>query len=268
MWLMKVIKAFFGIIVAIVIVLVLVLGYFGFIPGLSNLFGSNKPRDLGVHYTEADRVSGRAKSGIAYQALPADTSIQNAIQTSGSKPVTTEFTSAEMTAIFNNKAIKIWPYKNVQLKFNTDGSGEISGILLKNKIPDFAAYIGAPKEAVNLAMKFLPADPVFYVKGVATLTDNKVGLFEPQKFEIGRAPLPVSMFLSFVPPQFVKKAYAIDLNQLSNELSGISGKRGLIINFINERLTHYQGFFAKNASFGDNKLIFDGTLPETESSIQ
>jgi hypothetical protein len=265
---MKALKVFLGLTGIVIIILFLILGYFGFVPGLSNLFGSNKPRDLGTRWTEADRVSGRTKTGVIYQALPAGTPIQDAIQTSGSKPITTQFTATEMTAIFNNKPVKFWPFKDVQLKFNANGSGEISGVLLKSRIPDYAAYIGAPKEAVDLAMKFLPVDPVFYVKGVATLSDNKVGLFEPQKFEIGRVSLPVNMFLSFVPPSLVKTSYAVDVNGLSNELSGVSDKRSLIINFINERLTHYSGFFANTAKFEENKLIFDGTLPEKESSVQ
>jgi hypothetical protein len=37
----------FGIL-AVVVVLVLVAGYFGFVPGISNIFGSNKPVDLGI----------------------------------------------------------------------------------------------------------------------------------------------------------------------------------------------------------------------------
>jgi len=42
--------------------IVLVLGYLGFIPGLSSLFGSDKARDLGVDYTEQNYQEARAKT--------------------------------------------------------------------------------------------------------------------------------------------------------------------------------------------------------------
>jgi len=45
---MKFLKGLAIAIGALVIIAVLVLGYLGFVPGVSNIFGSNKPRDLGV----------------------------------------------------------------------------------------------------------------------------------------------------------------------------------------------------------------------------
>lgn len=65
-------KVFLIIIAVIILAIVLFLGYSGFIPGVSALFGSNKPRDLGVNYTETDRASAREKSQIEYVSLPAN----------------------------------------------------------------------------------------------------------------------------------------------------------------------------------------------------
>ena len=59
-------------IVVLVLILIptLVLGYLGFVPGVSAIMGSNRPRDLGVRYTEADLSSLMAKNGIQDVVLP------------------------------------------------------------------------------------------------------------------------------------------------------------------------------------------------------
>lgn len=244
---------------------VLILGYFGFIPGISNIFGSNKPRDLGIRYSEADRASARNKSQIEYAVLAEGQGGEGGYQLSGSRAVKAEFSSAEISALMNNRPWKYWPYKDVQVKFNKDGSGEISGIFLKDRLVGYGAKIGAPKEAVAFVQKFLPVNPVFYVKGRAALIDNKVTIFEPEAFELGRIKLPVNMFLSKV---LVKEVLAIEVGDLSGELSKIQNKRAIIIDYINNRLASLSGFYAKNARFEENKLIFEGNLSEKEMTVR
>lgn len=231
---MKLVGKFSLLLILLVAVgLILGLGYLGFIPGLSSLFGSDKPRDLGVIYTEADRLSGRAKSQMEYVSLANADTTPGGFQTLGSRPVTAELTSAEITAIMNNKPWKYYPYKNVQLKFNADGSAEISGVLIKERVAEYGASFGAPKEAIVFVNKFLPSEPVFYLKGRAALTENKVSLFEPQVFEIGRFPMPLQAFLS-LGNSLVKETYAVDIWGMTEELSKVQNKRALIIDFITD----------------------------------
>jgi len=250
----------------IILVPVLVLGFLGLVPGLSTIMGTDKPRDLGIKYTQEDLKSIRSKSQVEYKALPDATVPSQTRQFSGQKEVKAEFTSAEITATMNNQPWKDWPYKNVQMKFNADGSGEISGVLIKNKVSDYAAVIGAPREAVDFVMKYLPADPVFYVKLKASLTDNKVAVFEPQNLEIGRLPMPLSAFLSMGGDKLVQIALAQNPQEMVQELAKVQNKRQLIVDFINEKLaSDFGGFYAKSAYFGDNKLVFDGSLTESIS---
>ena len=61
---MKIFKLLLIILLIIVVGAVLLLGYLGFIPGLSTIFGSDKPRDLGVKYTYADYVSAAQKNKV------------------------------------------------------------------------------------------------------------------------------------------------------------------------------------------------------------
>ncbi|OGD65168.1 hypothetical protein A2215_02460 [Candidatus Berkelbacteria bacterium RIFOXYA2_FULL_43_10] len=246
----------------IVLIVLLLLGYLGFIPGLSTLMGSNKPRDLGVTYTDADRQAARDRSQVEFQALPADTPDELSLQRIGSRPVTASFSSSEITALMNDRPYKYWPYKDVQIKFNADGTTEVSGALIKTRVPGYCAAIGIPKEMVAKIMHYLPSEPIYYVKGKASLVDNKVAIFEPEKFELGRMPLPVGMFLSKADSSMT--AYALDTNELSSDLSKASGKKAIIINYINDHLASIKGFFAKSAYSSEDKLNFDGNLNETE----
>jgi hypothetical protein len=256
-------KLFLLVLLLIIFLPVFALGMMGFIPGLSSILGADKPRDLGVKYTTADLSSVRSKSQIEYATLPPSNSPLQTRQFIGAREITGEFSSAEITATLNNQNWVHWPYKNVQIKFNADGSGEISGILIKNKLPGYAAAIGIPTEALTFVMKYLPTDPVFYVKMKATLENNKVGIFEPQSLQIGRITLPLGMILSLNNQKIIKLTFAQDLGEMSQELGKVQNKRSLIINFINTRLSSdFGSFFANKASFGDNKLIFDGTLSE------
>lgn len=261
-------KIFFFSILLLVISPILILGYFGFIPGVSNLFGSNKPRDLKVKYTEETRLAARAKSQVEYGELPVDTPASVSLVRTGSRPVKFEMSSSEATSLMNNRPWKYFPYSDVQVKFNADGSAEVSGILLKDRIPGYGAFIGMPKEALDFAMKFLPVNPVFYLKMKASLANNQVAVFEPQSFEIGRIPLPVSAFLSFVPPTIASKVYAIDIAGMTGELAKVTNKKALIISYINDRISQTKGFYAKSAYISADKLFFEGSLAEKESTVR
>ncbi|OIP97559.1 hypothetical protein AUK40_02885 [Candidatus Wirthbacteria bacterium CG2_30_54_11] len=252
----KIIAAFLGL---VVLGIVLVLGYLGYIPGLSALLGANKPRDLGVTWTQEDLASVHQKSGVDYQfgALPSDTPPEQSVIYKGTREVKQEFTSSEITASLNNKNSKYYPFQDVQVRFNADGSGEISGKIDKAKLKGFATVIDFPSAVSSRAIDLLPPDPVFYVKMKASLKDNQVAIFEPQAFQIGRMSMPVSMFLSLVPEGIFQAAYA---DSIADELGKYDNKREWIISYINRRLGSITGFHADEAYFTDGQLYYDGTL--------
>lgn len=267
---MKLIGKLFGIVFLLIIVTVIFgLGYLGYIPAIANLLGTNKPRDLGIRFTEKDRVEGHAKSGIEYGILPSSTSDEQSIQRIGKHNVDTSWTSAQASALMNNRPWKNWPYQNIQVKFNADGSAEVSGGLNKAIVPGYAASIGIPKEAVEFAMKLLPPTPVFYLKMKASLVDNKVGVFEPQVFQLNRIPLPVDKFLAFNKFRLIKEVNAQLSTDLLTDLTKVKDKRSLIIGYINGRLAGYNSFFfAKEARIEENKLIYKGTLADQEATVR
>jgi len=247
------------------------LGYMGYIPQVANFLGTNKPRNLGIRFTEKDRSDAHAKSGVQYGILPASTSDEQSIQRFGKHNVDTSWTSSQASALMNNRPWKFWPYQNVQVKFNADGSAEVSGGLNKAVVPSYAAAIGIPKVAVEFAMKLLPPTPVFYLKMKASFKDNKVDVFEPQVFQLNRIPLPVDKFLAFNKSvfQFIKPVNAqLSIDTLT-DLAKVRNKKDLIINYINSRLSSYSSFFyAKEARIEENKLIYKGTLANQEATVR
>lgn len=257
-------KVFLSILLLLVLIVVVFLGLLGYIPGLSNILGANKPRNLGVVFTETDRISAREKSKLVYETLPDTTPMEQSIQRSGTRLVNNSWNSAEMTALLNNRPYQYWPVKNVQLKINDDGTAELSGTLVISKLKGFAAGIGAPPIVAEMMEKYLPPDPAFYIKAKTSLTDNRVDEFDVQSAYINKISVPVSTLLSLMKPIIIQSAYAEGVTSI---LSKYSGKKQSVINFINERLARINGFNAKKAYFKDGKLYFDGNLSEKESTV-
>jgi hypothetical protein len=256
-------KIVLGVLLVIVLAIVLFLGFLGYIPGLSGLLGAHKPRDLGVTYTKADFNAARGKSQVEYAALPSSTPAESSIVRSGSRPVTTSWNSAEMTSLLNDRPWKYWPIKSVQLKINNDGTAEMSGIVMKDKLGGYAAAIGVPSKVADRAVSLLPSNAAFYVKAKTSLTNNQVSDFDIQSVQLGRMSIPTNLLLSEA--RLVQSALAADT--ITSELSKYSGKKAAIVNFINGRLGKITGFFAKRAYFSEGKLNFDGTLSETEAMV-
>lgn len=110
----------------VILILILIVGYLGFIPGLSDLMGSG-PKDLGVRYTQADYQSALAKMPGQINKNTEYACFTCTYKSSGSIPVNTAFTQEELTAFINHLNSKKGPLKNAQLRLNADGSVELSG---------------------------------------------------------------------------------------------------------------------------------------------
>lgn len=250
-------------ILAVFLVIIYIVGALGYIPGLSKVLGAEKPRDLGITYTETDFASARAKSQLQYLELPSTTPPEQSIVRAGTRPITTSWNSAEMTSLLNNRPWKYWPISDVQVRINDDGSAELSGVVDRDILKGYAAAIGVSPEVATGTISFMPPKSAFYVKAVTSLKENKVDKFEIQSVTYGKVNIPVDILLSQHKNNMINKAAAADA---TSELSKYSGKRAAIISFINERLSKITGFYAKSASFNQGKLNFDGNLSETEAT--
>jgi hypothetical protein len=130
----KILISITGFLIAGVLLSVSILGYLGFVPGVSALFGSDKPRNLGITYTEADRGKAYEKNGVIAAALPKTKNIADSIRYEGKKEVSFTMTNAEITALINSSKWEYMPISELQINIHTDGVAEASGILHIDKI--------------------------------------------------------------------------------------------------------------------------------------
>jgi hypothetical protein len=235
------VKGCLTVVVVVLLVSVLFLGYLGFVPGLSSAFGADKPRDLGVKYSQTDSQSAADKAKTKFQALPAAALPSDSVKVSANKvPVSTTFSDKELTArvAAHQAAWKFYPVSNAQVKIGPDGTIEAAGVIQMDRVYDYAAAQGISQEIVNTVidrLKLSGTNPTFYVKGTGVVTDNKVTSLRVDALEFGRFSVPADWLASY---------------------------KGTAISLIEDRL-RVSGIQAKSVTFGAGGMKFDGSLPET-----
>lgn len=233
---MKFLKIFGFTILGIVIILVLIGGYYGFVPGVSSIFGSNKPKDLGVSYTEQDRLGGRAKIGWQIDTLTAGLPPEKSLIYSGSKAVDTSFTEKELTA-WINKSWNYAPLTNCQIRINPDNTAEFSGILHISQINKYKDVMGGSTVDLDKVLpgflKYIPSNPPVYMKASASVINNQVTC-SITAFSIGR--------------------YSISADWLKKN-------SGLFEKAAEWQISRIPGTSIKSLTFSNGQVQFDGTLP-------
>jgi hypothetical protein len=154
-------------IIALVLLSVLVLGYLGFVPIVSDLMGTNKPKDLGVSYSQTDYASGMDKVPGAIVLNPEYLCATCEYTSTGSIAVNTNFTQEEFSAMMNKRNSTVGPLRDAQFKFNADGTVEASGLIVDPRI----------------------TGPV-YVKGKIDYASGRSAALELDSAQIGNIQLP------------------------------------------------------------------------------
>src|SRR3990167_5736084 len=146
-------KKLLVVILLLSLIIVFILGYLGFIPGLSAVFGSNQPKKLGITYTQKDKKSADEKLGVKYSQLSAEEK-EKGLVLKGSHPVDKSLTSQELTALADTrqKQFALFPFKKVQIRINTDNTIEGSAILEFNTDLNYLLTLGVPLEQINQAV--------------------------------------------------------------------------------------------------------------------
>jgi hypothetical protein len=189
------------VLVALVIPL-LVLGWMGLVPGLSNLMGSASQRNLGVSFTQQSLASFEQKTPLAFKDYTlAPVSLVNASERQAlTQPVNVQgvtLSQAEVTAMLNSYHWSWLPISNPQVRF-TNGTVEISGLLRTDHLNAFESYLANgqslnPKTVrlINWLSHFRNNVPV-YVKAQTFSADNFVS-FKLKQAQIGRFNVPMSL---------------------------------------------------------------------------
>ncbi len=120
------------IVVAIVIIIIAVAlaatGLYA-VPGLASLFGTDRPKDLGVSTSDEALASLKQKVPMTISGASVDYGTVSLVQTAtGSIPVDAEITSSEITSWLSRHQGDGGPVTDVQVKY-IEGGMELSGML-------------------------------------------------------------------------------------------------------------------------------------------
>lgn len=218
---------------AIALVVVLVLGYFGFLPWMSRLMGTGAARDLGVELTVEHAYAGAELMRIP--TTPGDIKkVLKSPEDYRRLDATLSSHQASSLLLIGQSGIPNWPLSVVQIRFNGDGTAEASGYIDAGKAVPFMLSAGVSESDANKVMSALKfgGKAAFYVKGSCGVTNNAVDL-SLSEVQIGRLTVPASWYQG-------------------NEGRGTP----YITNLLNNN-----GFMVKSMSTGDGKVTMKGTQP-------
>ncbi len=240
---MKVLVGFVIAIVAVALVAVLVLGYFGFMPGVSSLFGSNKPVKLGISFTPQDYQSALVKSGIQFHDNLENIALDRSSKVYGPpKKVSFDLTPSEALAVLNYKKYSPnFPVKDWELRVNADKTLEVSSIV---KID-----------------KFGNSD---------TLTDDRVKkvISDIGKAGLKEVPVYVKGSVEVVNGQLNFNAANVKAGRLSISTDQVNQYEGEINSFFQSVQKNIPGLSIQNASINNGKIHIDGTMPSSVSKLK
>lgn len=209
------------------LVLIAVLGcfliYLGFVPGISPLIA--KPIDLGIKpdslYTQSLEEKLNFKNELPNGIVPPGrTGIF-----SGQIQVDEQVSSVAATSILShwkNRSPSL-PIRNVQVRFNKDGTAEVSGILETATAISIAKTLGYNDQDIEEGksyLKYISGDLPFYVRGTASVSNNQVSI-SPTGFQLGKVTVPdeltkqASKVVEDIIERRLKQVPSIDLETVS-----------------------------------------------------
>ena len=160
-----------------------------------------QPTNLGVTYAAADREAFYQKLGIVFEALPKSES--KTLVLSGTHRVDQTFTSAELSAAADNRSRQYayFPFRNVQIRVNTDGTVEGSGTVRYTDAVRYLVALGVSSSDIEeAAKKFnIPAvDIPVYLKASGDITQNTSNI-TIHEAKIARISVPANLVQEYAP---------------------------------------------------------------------
>lgn len=226
-----------GFIFAIIIIFVAVPFF------LFKYFSSGSPKDLGVKFSPEDYTQSHQKMGIEVASIssPSSSSSKDSIQFTGKKDINISLSSSEITAYSRAEKWKYAPISNLQIKINSDGTGEVSGILNLANILPFISMTTPIEEVQKAIDKFhISGNPPFYTKGTVTIVNNNTN-FNIQSLEIGHIPVPENY---------------------------ISENTGALNKFVTERLNSIPSLQVRSLTLVDGRANLDATVPQKVAKLE
>lgn len=161
-----------------------VFGYFNFY--------ANRPVDLGQKYSSADYQQAHDKITTQVTPLKSDTPINQSLVYSGSKDINIILNSSEITSYLQSEKWTYAPISQVQVRINSDGTAESSGIIHLDKVLPYVGLTTPIVEVKKAIDKFhISGNPAFYAQGSVKVVNNQVQ-FNVQNLSIAKIPVPAN----------------------------------------------------------------------------
>ena len=215
----------FLVILPVIFLALMVAGYYGFVPELSTLLGADKPRDLGIHPTSQDLASAQSKSGVNFSEITSAATPEETLKFSGKIDINNSFTDAEMTAMALDNPWKYNFLKGSQVKFNSDGSTEMSGIFYADRLKGYTKAHGINERDIKPALDavgLLPFNPPYYLKMNVGIQDGHMTM-NISDLEIGKINLTSTVVLkenseaiaSFIQDEVINPTPGVEVQSLT-----------------------------------------------------
>ncbi|MDH4139204.1 MAG: hypothetical protein OEV43_01380 [Coriobacteriia bacterium] len=230
---MKALKWIAIVLGVVILIAVLVIGWLGFLPGLSRYIGPN-PRDLGVELTfEHARAAAEAHN------MPTTVSDLETILADPevAKQFDTVLTSDQASSLLltGQESIPNWPLRFTQIRFNDDGTSEASGVIRSSLVRPFLGDMGVPAGDIDTALGRVPirGDVVFYASGSCGVQSNTVDLSLSQ-VKIGRLTVPGGWYqgkeaegTKYIDGALAGNGFQVDALEVSGGTVHVKGTRPL-----------------------------------------
>jgi hypothetical protein len=218
-------KSFFSfrinviILAALIIVTIIAASGIVYIPGFSEVLGTNKPRDLGVKADPARFGALLAKENVKLTGQTSDFYLTAPIRYGSAVPMDATVSSEEITSMMQATNNAKGPLKNMQVKLGTNNEMEMSAFA------DLETYGYPVKGPVYLKGTFL--------KGSSSSVNINI-----REGSFGLIP---------VPENILKQGEDGIEQQINRQLSSMPGLRIDALEINNGHL-HYRGAFPQSAS--------------------
>ncbi len=238
---MKILKFFLTFVVLVLLGSVLYLGYLGFVPVLSTVMGADKPKDLGVRSSEQDYTRSIEKVGGSINSFSTTSGdVRSSISYSGKVDVNTDFSQEELSSRLNYAQWKYLPFTDSQVRINSDGTAEYSGVLRMDRLPEFVAYVGMGRYSmadITKGIKYInlvKVNPPVYLKLKAGVSGNILNT-RVLDAQVGRFSLPLG---------------TLHADETASAV-------------FSSIVSRIPGFYAKSVELSKGAMHFEGTLPKT-----
>lgn len=212
---------------------ILILGYFGLIPGIKTV----SAKDLGITYTQSTSDTARTQTGITFGLLPPTEGPEGSIAFRGERAIETSLSGAELSALL---AYDPWKYnwaKEPQIKIHNDGTIELSGYFNTDRYAGFLeAHGNRDTPTARTILQYAPYFPTevpLYIKGTASWKDNMLSM-DLQDVQIGRVTLR---------PEWIEKGEA----QFTRDVEA--------------HVINVPSVYVEELSFSNGSMHFKGSMP-------